>query len=204
MLQIKINGESSQLNGTGLPTLADVVELIKGSIDPAHIITNLQINGRDLTESDWNSSPSRLETEILEVETCTPEQFVDERMEIAASLVENTYILFRSARQAFQAGDMEEGNRCLMAAVNDLKAFFEWYNALLQIMPESERSSYTISQHIDEISEICKEICQQQVYQSWWALGNSIRDKLEPALDKLECFLRKLWAQRKGAEASPQ
>jgi hypothetical protein len=44
---------------------------------------------------------------------------------------------------------------------------------------------------VTEISETCKKICQQQLYQSWWALGESLEKELEPKLDKLEDACRK-------------
>jgi hypothetical protein len=43
---------------------------------------------------------------------------------------------------------------------------------------------------VEDIAECCKRICQQQLYQSWWALGETIEKELEPKLDKLEDFCR--------------
>jgi L-rhamnose mutarotase len=59
-------------------------------------------------------------------------------------------------------------------------------------VPESSRSKLDISSEVQDISETCKKICQQQMYQSWWALGESLEKDLEPKLDKLEDTCRKV------------
>jgi len=197
MFQIQLNGKSSGLQSKTMPRMTDVVELIKSSIDPAHIITVLRINGRDLTDAEWQSSPTQFqETDILEVETGTPAQFVKDRTEVTPNLLENIFILFRSARQSFQAGDMEEGNKIMVVGVRDLKAFFEWYGMLQQIVPPELQKSYDISDQMEELVNVCKDICEQQLYQSWWALATSIHERLEPSLDRLEQHFRKLCATR--------
>ncbi len=193
MLQIQLNGQQSGLRAAALPRMTDVVELIKNSIDPQHIITDLKINGRDMTEAEWQGAPTQFQaTDILEVATATPSEFVRQRTEVTPNLIENTFILFRSARQSFQAGDNDEGNKILSVAVRDLKAFFEWYALLQAVVPVADRAKYDIKTQVECITESCKEICQQQMYQSWWALGKSIQEKLEPALDSLELYFRKM------------
>jgi hypothetical protein len=193
MLQIQLNGQQSGLRAATLPRMTDVVELIKNSIDPQHIITELKINGRDMTEAEWQGAPTQFQaTDILEVATATPIEFVRQRTEITPNLIENIFILFRSARQSFQAGDNDEGNKILSVAVRDLKAFFEWYALLQAVVPVNDRSKYDINTQVESITESCKEICQQQMYQSWWALGKSIQEKLEPVLDSLELYFRKM------------
>ena len=81
---------------------------------------------------------------------------------------------------------MEDGNRQLVRAVNTLQAFFEWYSTLLEIVPEDERPQFVLDQEINSVSTVCKKICQQQLYQSWWALGETLENELEPALDVME------------------
>ena len=193
MLQIQLNGQHTALKASTLPRMTDVVELIKNSIDPTHIISGLKINGRDMTEAEWQGSPSQFAaSDVLEVMTGTPEEFVRERTEVTPNLIENTFILFRSARQSFQCGANEEGNKILMIAVRDLKAFFEWYGLLQSVVPSADKAKYDINSQIEFITATCQEICQQQMYQSWWALGKAIQEKLEPALDALELYFRKM------------
>jgi len=199
MLAVRINGEESELDGGGLPKIADLIELIKAAIDPSHMITSILIDGQDMSDSDWMASPAQYGTSIIEIETGTPAQFVATRFGAAGEVVKACYLEFREARKSFQAGQMQEANKRLSRAVNTLQAFFEWYTSLLELVPEEERNRYDINPEVEEISEVCKQICQQQLYQSWWALGESIKNSLEPKLDDLEDVCRKF--QVESAEA---
>lgn len=192
MINIKINGQDSEINNTASASkVTDLVELIKSVIDPDHMITSLLVNGRDLNEDEWYSSVNQLGTSIIEVETGTPEEFVAERLSRSSEIVRACYVEFRDARKSFQDGDMAGGNHKLVVAVNTLKAFFEWYKTLLSLVPENNRTHFNMDSQIADISETCKRICQQQLYQSWWALGESLEKDLEPKLDNLEDFCRK-------------
>ena len=191
MVSVRINGEDSSIRSEGLPKVADLVELIKSMIDPEHMITGILIDGRDLGEDEWYANVNQLGTSIIEVETGTPEEFVSSRLTRASDIIRACYMEFRDARKSFQDGNMTTGNQRLATAVNTLKAFFEWYRTLLGLVPESRRSKFDIEEQTAELLETCKRICQQQLYQSWWALGESLEKDLEPKLDKLEDFCRK-------------
>jgi len=191
MVSVRINGSEAPIRADGLPTIGDVIELIKGSIDPNHMITSILVDGRDLDDADWSTSPVQYGTSILEVETGTPKEFVHQRLGQAADVVRHCYIQFRDARKLFQAGQMVDGNRLLVNATKTLQAFFGWYGTLLELVPVDDRPAYQLGERIPKISEVCKTICQHQLYQSWWALGESLEKELEPQLDKLEDFCRK-------------
>lgn len=190
MISVRINGEDSPLKTDGLGKIADIVELIKANIDPDHMITAILINGKELQDEDWLATTSRYETAIIEVETGTAEGFVGERMGQASEIVRSCFLQFRDARKEFQAGNMQGGNQRLVQAVNTAKAFFDWYATIVELAPAQDRPKYEIGSHVTEISTICKTICQQQLYQSWWALGETLEKQLEPKLDKLEDHLR--------------
>lgn len=191
MVAVRINGEDSDVRGDGLPRVADLVELIKSVIDPEHMITGILVNGRELEEGEWDAPVSQFTTSIIEFETGSPDDFVNTRLRQSADVVRSCYIEFRDARKSFQDGDTTAGNQKLAKAVNSLKAFFEWYHTLLTLLRADRRAQYDIDPQVAEISESCKRICQQQLYQSWWALGESLEKDLEPKLDKLEDFCRK-------------
>jgi hypothetical protein len=191
MINVKINGEESSVGGESSSKVTDLVELIKSIIDPDHMITSILINGRDLAEDEWYSTVNQLGTSIIEVETGTPEEFVADRLSKSSDVVRACYVEFRDARKGFQEGDMNIGNQRLVTAVNTLKAFFEWYKTLVTLVPEEKREFFNMEKQVSEISDVCKRICQQQLYQSWWALGESLEKELEPKLDALEDFCRK-------------
>ena len=189
-MSVVINGQESAIKGGGLSTFGDLIELIKSAIDPDHMITSIMIDGRELTDADWTSHPGRVETSIIEIETGTPESFAADRLAKASEVVRACFMEFRDARKAFQDGQMQVGNKKLLQAVNTLQAFFEWYGTMMELVPAADKARYDLTPKIMELSEVCKRICQQQLYQSWWALGESIEKELEPKLDKLEDFCR--------------
>ena len=191
MVSVRINGSDSALKADGLGSIAEVIELIKASIDPEHMITTLNLNGKELEDSDWSATTKQYETVVLEVETGTPKEFVSTRLGMAWQIVRSLYNEFRDARKLFQAGNMMGGNKKLMGAVNTARAFFEWYGSMMNLVPEAERSAYDIIPQVTEISEVCKRLCQQQLYQSWWAIGETLEKDLEPKLDGLEDHCRK-------------
>ncbi len=186
MVSVRINGEEAPIKAEGCSQLTEIVELIKSVIDPDHILTGILLDGEPLDDSDWMKAVGQLETSIIEVNTGTADEFVAERITKAADIVRSCFFEFREARQQFQDGKSVEANKKLVGAVQALQAFFEWYGTLLQIMPEEKREEYDITESVEALSETCKSICQQQLYQSWWALGESIQQKLEPQLDALE------------------
>lgn len=190
MVSVRINGEDSSIPGGSVPRVVDLVELIKAHIDPEHMITRIRLNGKELEEKEWFASTNTLGTAILEVDTGTPQEYIADRLSQAADIVRACYIDFRDSRKFFQAGDMQTGNKKLVVAVTTLKAFFEWYSSLTELIDEGKRSKFAIIDQIEKISESCKKACQHQLYQSWWALGETLEKELEPQLDKLEDFCR--------------
>ena len=188
---IRINGKEVPINTSGLQKMTDLVELVKTIIDPEHMITVLLLNGRDLDDNEWTASLSQFEGATIEIETGKPEDYVFQRLPASPDILSNCFVTFRSARKDFQSGNMQEANKKLLSAVNTLREFFSWYGTLLELLDESKRKQFDISEQVKDITETCKGICQQQLYQSWWAIGETIEKELEPELDKLEDFCRK-------------
>ena len=190
MLVIKINGTDSGIKPASVSRFTDLVELIKASIDPDHMITAIKVNGVEADDKIWATSVNPADSITIDVETGAPEAFVKEKMAGAPEIIKSCYMEFRDARKSFQGGNMLEGNQALARAVNTAKSFFDWYAAIVQLISAEKRSRYDITTQVNEISEICKKICQQQLYQSWWALWETLEKELEPKLDKLEDFCR--------------
>lgn len=199
-MKIRINGKESALSTDGLPRFTDVIELVKASIDPDHIITGIFVEEREVHEEEWAMTVGQMEGMTLDITTGRAEDYVLERLKDAPQVIRSCFLEFRDARKGFQDGDMQAGNRRLKVAVDTLRAFFEWYGTLMQLVPADDRGKMDITPQVKDISETCKRICQQQLYQSWWALGESLEKDLEPQLDKLEDVCRRA---AKQAEARP-
>lgn len=202
MKKVTINGRYVDLCLTNISQFTDLLELIKAQIDPEHMITAITIDGRDPTDEEWGGTVAQLQGEVLEIRTGHPDTYVSEKLQDASRVVRSCFFEFRDARKGFQDGDTIAGNKRLKVAVETLRAFFDWYGTLSQLVSETKRGKLDISPQVTEISETCKKICQQQLYQSWWALGESLEKELEPKLDKLEDACRR--AARDIQVAAPQ
>jgi hypothetical protein len=202
MLRVRINGQFVDFNLANTQRFTELVELIKASIDPEHMITQIHLDGRELNDEEWSMNVTQLPGEVLEIESGNPEDYVAERLQDASRVVRSCYFEFRDARKGFQDGDMQTGNKRLKIAVETLRAFFEWYGTLVQLVSEAKRAKLDITPEVNDISETCKKICQQQLYQSWWALGESLEKELEPKLDKLEDACRKAAREVQASQAA--
>lgn len=191
MFRVRINGQFTDFDVTNVQRFTELVELIKASIDPEHMITQILLDGRELNDDEWVMNVAQIQGAVLEIETGHPEDYVSERLQDASRVVRSCYFEFRDARKGFQDGDMQAGNRRLKIAVETLRAFFEWYGTLTQLVSDAKRAKLDITPQVNDISDTCKKICQQQLYQSWWALGESLEKELEPKLDRLEDACRK-------------
>jgi hypothetical protein len=78
------------------------------------------------------------------------------------------------------------GNQRLSQATETLRSFFDWYSTLLQLANDDQRKQMSLEPALSDILNCCKDICQLQLYKSWWALGEKIHNDLEPQLDRLE------------------
>lgn len=192
MVSVRINGEVSGLKTDGLVKVTDLIELVKSFIDPDHMITAISINGGPVSDEEWNGTLVAVDGSVFDFLTGTPLQYVSEQLMRAPAAAQACYVQFRDARKTFQGGDTAGGNQKLITATDTLKAFFDWYVMLLQLLPESEREALSIEENAADIVGSCKGICQLQLYKSWWALGESIQNELEPLLDKLEDRCRKI------------
>ena len=190
MIQVRINGEESMLKGDKLSKVSDLIELIKTSIDPEHMITEIKLDGKDLPENSWFSSVSSLGTSILEIDTDSPQNYVDDKIRQAPLALQTCYSQFRDARKSFQEGKSKLANQKLVKAVETLNIFFKWYSFIFALMNNNQKSKFEINAYTEDILSTCKSICEQQLYQSWWAISESIEKQLEPKIDKLENFFR--------------
>lgn len=191
MVRVSVNGRYEDMNLSNVPRFTDLLELIKSQIDPEHMITSILLDGRDLSDEEWGQRLAELRGDVLEVQTGHPEIYVSDKMQDASRVVRSCFFEFRDARKGFQDGDSTTGNKRLKVAVDTLKAFFDWYGTLVQLVSDTKRQKLDITPQVTDITETCKKICQQQLYQSWWALGESIEKELEPKLDKLEDACRR-------------
>ena len=153
MVAVRINGDESSLQCGPSARFTELVELVKSIIDPDHIITDICIDGRDLSEGEWQGPVSSFGTSIVEIKTGRIEDYVRAKMASAPEVVNDLYLLFRQSRKLFQSGGSFDGNQALGEAVRAAKAFFEWYSSMRQLVPVQARAGYDIEKQVMEIGE---------------------------------------------------
>ena len=186
MLKVIIDGQPFSADISALRTLGELVELIKASIDPDSIIVGMLIEGRHLSESDWRAPLSVQGESTLEVETGGKREFAVDRIASSDVVLAEIIEEFKAAKDNFRNGVTMDANSTLQQAVEDLRAFLDWYQTLLAILEEDQDvNKQPFEASIGDIASTCEQLVQQQLYQSWWALGETLETKLEPQLEGL-------------------
>lgn len=187
MIQVTLDGSPLEMNLQQTKTMPELVELIKSTIDPQSVISSILINGHELSDVDWRVPLNVQGDAVVEFGTKSKDDFVSDRVEKSLLYVDHIINEFAHTRSCFQEGLSKEGNQALVTAVDDMRAFLNWYCTLLAMLPVgSSENQYKLFIHqIDEIKRTCEQLIQQQLYQSWWALGETIQTRLEPQLESL-------------------
>ncbi len=187
MIRVTLNGQQFNQSFAHITTMPDLVEYIKASIDPDQIITSLSISGRNLADVDWRVPLSVQGESTLEVTTDTQNNYVRDRLKQSANVVDHISAEFACARESFQEGKSDEGNRMLSNAVRDLSAFLNWYDTILKMVPSAaELQISTYNNEVQGITKTCENLLQQQLYHSWWALSETVKNDLEPRLERIK------------------
>ncbi len=187
MIRLMVDGQDWSSKISGVRTMPELVELVKANIDPEKIVTAMAINGQNLTDADWRAPLVVQGESQMEILTGSKESYVQDRLGVAISVVEEIIEEFHRARSLYQDGVSREGNMSFSKAVGDLRAFFNWYFSVLDLAnTKAESQKETFKSQVSEISSVCEQMLQQQMYQSWWALGQTLEAKLEPQLGTLK------------------
>lgn len=186
MVNVEVNGAPLMLPMEQLRSMGDLVELIKANIDPDSMIIDINFDGQVLSENDWHMPLSQHRGRTLKVATGSKQSYLVDRLVVADELIEKISEEFIQAATFYRDSNSPEGNGALALAVKDLSAFVNWYSSLIQLdSANSHANKLTFDAHVSNIKTISEQIFQNQLYQSWWVLADSISSKLKPELDAL-------------------
>jgi hypothetical protein len=186
MIAVRVNGVESGLRTEGLVRVGDLIELVKTVIDPDHMIIGIEVNGEPISDDVWGGNLQAVKDSHFDFYTNTRTSYLSEQIARSPKAVQACYVQFRDARKTFQGGDTQSGNQKLVQATDTLKSFFDWFSVLLQLANDDQKVQMNLEPAVSDILTTCKNICQLQLYRSWWALGENIQNELEPQLDRLE------------------
>ncbi len=104
--------------------MADLIELLKSSIDHDHMITSILIDGKGAGRCRLERKHAKYATSHWRSRRALRIEYARKRLGTASGVVRECFLDFREARKCFQAGDMQPGNKHMVRAVNTLQAFF--------------------------------------------------------------------------------
>ena len=187
MIQIFVNERPFSADLTVVKSLGELVELVKASIDPDTIITSLMLNGQPPSDTDWRVPLALHDGKKFEVTTGSRKEYLNDRLAAASLYLDQIMAKFKDTSRLFREGNVTEGNSSLRAAVTDLQAFVQWYGTLLQLGSTLAAEPVTrFKESVTVLTGVCEQLLQQQLYRAWWALAETIEQKLEPQLDQLK------------------
>lgn len=193
MITLRINGSPFAGNITGLRTMEELVELVRASIDPELVLTQILINDQDLTDADWRVPLSVQGDAVIDVTTGTVRSYTEDRLLASMPVAQRILREFAESRASLQQGSTAIGNSQLSTAVTDLNAFIGWMASVLNQAPDVTQAQVEkYNALVGRLHEICKQLLQQQLYQSWWALASSLQNQLEPEIGHLVQFCAEL------------
>ena len=86
MISVLVDGKPFPGNISEVRTIANLIELIKLTIDPNSIITEMRLNGKFLDEVEWRASLVSLVGSTFEINTGSKNDYVHDRLTQAEEL----------------------------------------------------------------------------------------------------------------------
>jgi hypothetical protein len=101
-MKIRVNGVDTALATDGSMRFTDLIELIKASIDPDHILTGIFIDEGEVSDTQWAMTLEQLGNVVFDVTSGPASAYVAERLRDAPLVIRSCYLEFRDARKGFQ------------------------------------------------------------------------------------------------------
>jgi len=193
MIQVQVDGSPMHADFGGVRTMGDLLELVKASIDPDYIITAVELEGKVLKDNEWSMPLSAQTDRQLQILTGSRQAFVKQRLETSVDILGQIVAEFTDAGNSYRKGFSPEGNTGLARAVDDLGAFVTWYDSLLTMgHGPIQQAQVEFRGQVNELQKVCEQIIQQQLYNSWWALAETISSRLAPQLEEIKVLCGKI------------
>lgn len=187
VMNVNVNGVPFNYPREAIKSMGELIELIKSTIDPETIITAITIDDRLMTDNDWRLPLAAHANSTLNIESGSKKAYIESRLSSASLYLDKIIRSFSQARMLFKNAEIQAANNELGKAVQDTRAFIDWYQTILQLItnpPEAEVQKFENA--VNDLTDTCEQILQQQLYRSWWAIAESLEKKLEPQLEQMK------------------
>lgn len=193
-ITVRVDNNLVETDPNLVRTMGDLVETIKSNLSPETIISSIKLSGKDLTENDWRTPIAVQQQSTIEFSTCGKFEYLADRLALAPIHLDELMKDFTNAKDNFRTGDTKSANKLFAGGVTGLKAFFEWYLSILELTG-NDRERGNFESELQTTLNSCELMLQQQLYNSWWALGETVDKKLVPSLERLKGICLKLFGE---------
>ncbi len=197
MITVRVDGQTFAADVSQINQLGDLLELVKVTMNPDSIIVDLSLNDKPLSENDWSAPLSSHTEAIIDIQTGNKADYLHDRLGSAVPYLQEVIEGFDTAAAKYRASSIDDANEALRGAADDLLSFIRWYIAILAIEPvKLQPQILEFTEYVKEVQEVCEGMLDQQEYQTWLTLAETIETKLQT------CFRRLLEFLVKGADAA--
>jgi hypothetical protein len=187
MLQIMVDNTELKLEISRMRTMAELVEYIKSSIDPDTIILSLTRDELPLSDNDWSVPLTSFGESKVEVMTGSKMEFVQDRLKMSESLVDQIYESFTDLSKLFKHGMEDQAHEPFAHSLNDLNAFVGWLYSVFSVDAELFGDEIIEFEGIvDDLKKICVDIQRYQMQQAWWNIGDVLDLKVISNLEQMK------------------
>lgn len=185
MVQILVDDTELSLEAATLGTVGELIEYVKSSIDPDAIILSLTRDEEPLSEADWKCPLSSLAQSQVRITTGSRTTFYQDRLQLTGAIAETLAETFSEIAKLFKTGMQNNAHEAFATSLEDLNAFVGWFYSILSMDEQifaADLKEFT--QMVEEFKGTCMLLQQQQLKQSWWAIGDIIELQVIPLIER--------------------
>jgi hypothetical protein len=187
MLQIMVDKTELKLEISRMRTMGELVEYIKSSIDPDTIILSLTRDEEPLTDNDWSVPLNSFGESKVEITTGSKMEFVQDRLRMSESIVDQIYESFTDLSKLFKHGMENQAHDSFAHSLNDLNAFVGWLYSVFSVDAELfGKEILEFEGLVEDLKMICVDIQRYQMQQAWWNVGDVLDLKLLSNLEQMK------------------
>ncbi|HMO16822.1 MAG TPA: hypothetical protein PKA63_03105 [Oligoflexia bacterium] len=185
MVQILVDDAELPIEHSALGTISELVEYVKSSIDPDAIILSLTKDDEPLSEADWKCPLSSFSKSLVRITTGSRSTFYQDRLQLSGAISETLIATFRDIADHYKTGRQNSAHEVFATSLEDLNAYVGWLYSILsmdEVLFKSELEKF--GNLIDNFKKTCLKLQQEQISQSWSAIGDVLELQVIASIDQ--------------------
>ena len=186
-LTVNLNGKELIFEKSHIKNISELVNLIQLGVAPhAGIISDISVQGQDLSATEWSQPLSSFGDTTIEISTTTKDAFIQNRLTLAKSYIDVVIAKFNIVPPTYKEQDSARAAACLTTATKDLNYFCDWFFTIVQV--DTQRFGGVqdkVKKHLDNLSGISEGLINKQMSNKWDEVTTAIEKELIPQLEEL-------------------